>query len=220
MSNTPAPVETRSKILSAALELFEQDGVEAVSMRTIAARIGVSAMAPYRHFANRQALVHALSLKVVDDLYQVLKHAVQPIEGAANRQREFIRTYFAYWHEHQDRFWLMYQMQNSPREPMESSSVLQPDVHNESYRSAVQLLRSLVADLAHSVDAQPSVQTVNLAGDLCMMMMFGYLTAALVNRRFPWTDRDALKEIAIEQTVQSMIRFLQNPAPLMAQDSA
>lgn len=51
----------RESILTAALELIARDGVEALTLREIADRVGVSRMAPYRHFADKAALVCALS---------------------------------------------------------------------------------------------------------------------------------------------------------------
>lgn len=195
----------RQKILDIALALFEQDGVDAISMRAIAARMEVSAMALYRYFANRQALLRALWLMVVDDLYGVLDQSVRPVVGAKDRQRVFVRSYLAYWMSHPQRFWLMYQMQSSPMEPVEAENFPQSDAYNASYRKGVLLLRTLAADLAHSVDTRPSPKLVNLAGDFCMSQMFGFLIAALVNRRFPWTNLAALKEVVIEQTVDSMI---------------
>jgi AcrR family transcriptional regulator len=51
---------TREKILAAALELMEcPEGVDGVTMRRIAASVGVTTMATYKHFQNRDALLRA-----------------------------------------------------------------------------------------------------------------------------------------------------------------
>src|ERR1700751_3706379 len=47
--------------LSAALELLEEGGQAALSLRAVARRAGVSAAAPYRHYADREALVSAVA---------------------------------------------------------------------------------------------------------------------------------------------------------------
>jgi AcrR family transcriptional regulator len=51
---------TREKLLAVALELMEgPDGVDGVTMRAVAAAAGVTTMATYKHFQNRDALLRA-----------------------------------------------------------------------------------------------------------------------------------------------------------------
>jgi AcrR family transcriptional regulator len=50
----------RGRILDATLELIQQEGLEGVSIRKIADRIGVSHMLLYSYFENRDAIIHAL----------------------------------------------------------------------------------------------------------------------------------------------------------------
>lgn len=47
--------------VSAAMELLEEDGETALSLRAVARRAGVSPAAPYRHYADREALVSAVA---------------------------------------------------------------------------------------------------------------------------------------------------------------
>ena len=47
--------------LTAALELVEEGGATALSLRAVARRAGVSPAAPYRHYADREALVSAVA---------------------------------------------------------------------------------------------------------------------------------------------------------------
>lgn len=53
--------DLRAACLQAARELLEEDGSAALSLRAVARRAGVSATAPYRHFADREALVSAVA---------------------------------------------------------------------------------------------------------------------------------------------------------------
>ncbi len=52
--------ETRRRILDAAREVERELGAEQLTMRTIAARVGVTATALYRHFKNKDELIGAL----------------------------------------------------------------------------------------------------------------------------------------------------------------
>lgn len=47
--------------VSAAMELLEESGENALSLRAVARRAGVSPTAPYRHYADREALVSAVA---------------------------------------------------------------------------------------------------------------------------------------------------------------
>ncbi len=64
MSTTPVTdrrSETATRILAVAADLLETSGTEAVTMRKIAAKVGVTPMALYRHFNDREALLAALA---------------------------------------------------------------------------------------------------------------------------------------------------------------
>ncbi len=52
--------ETRARILDAARELFVENGVEATTMRAIAARIEYTPTAIYHHFRDKDALIEEL----------------------------------------------------------------------------------------------------------------------------------------------------------------
>lgn len=49
------------RIADAALAILVAEGAEAVTMRRVAAAAGVTAMAAYKHFANREALLRAVA---------------------------------------------------------------------------------------------------------------------------------------------------------------
>jgi AcrR family transcriptional regulator len=52
---------TRQRIAHAARALLEAEGADAVTMRRVAAAVGITAMAVYRHYADRDALLNALA---------------------------------------------------------------------------------------------------------------------------------------------------------------
>lgn len=52
---------TATRIASAALRILETEGPPAVSMRRVAREAGVTAMAIYHHYANREALLRAVT---------------------------------------------------------------------------------------------------------------------------------------------------------------
>src|SRR5258705_11694555 len=53
--------DLRAALVRAALALLDESGETALSLRAVARRAGVSAAAPYRHYADREALVSAVA---------------------------------------------------------------------------------------------------------------------------------------------------------------
>jgi AcrR family transcriptional regulator len=51
----------RAACVRAAMELLEEGGEAALSLRAVARRVGVSPAAPYRHYPDREALVSAVA---------------------------------------------------------------------------------------------------------------------------------------------------------------
>ena len=75
--------DLRSATLQAALELLEKQGPDAVSLREVARRAGVSHNAPYRHFPTREALLAALAEQGFRDFAGRMQGAGGPGMGEA-----------------------------------------------------------------------------------------------------------------------------------------
>ena len=60
-------MDTRTRIFRVARKLFDDKGLGALSLRSVAKRVGITPMAIYRHFDSKEALVDAL---VLDGLAQ------------------------------------------------------------------------------------------------------------------------------------------------------
>ena len=54
--------DLRRTLLESAIRVLEEEGSEALSLRALAKEAGVSPMAPYRHFAEKAALLAAISV--------------------------------------------------------------------------------------------------------------------------------------------------------------
>ncbi|HWY25364.1 MAG TPA: TetR/AcrR family transcriptional regulator [Nevskia sp.] len=62
----PSPASTVERISEVALGLLEQGGPEAVTMRVVAQAVGITPMAIYHHFPNREALLQAVTDREFD----------------------------------------------------------------------------------------------------------------------------------------------------------
>ncbi|HWZ19753.1 MAG TPA: helix-turn-helix domain-containing protein, partial [Ktedonobacteraceae bacterium] len=53
--------DLRNALIQAGLEILAEGGAQELDLRKVARRAGVSHAAPYRHFADKQALVAAIN---------------------------------------------------------------------------------------------------------------------------------------------------------------
>ncbi|MGE0774568.1 MAG: TetR/AcrR family transcriptional regulator [Sphingomonadaceae bacterium] len=83
----------RGRIVAAATQLFAERGPANVSMRDIAAAVGVSAMTPYLYFADREALFTAVRVSALTRVTDWLNEAVEgkaPIEASRAISRAYV----------------------------------------------------------------------------------------------------------------------------------
>jgi AcrR family transcriptional regulator len=63
-----APQLTRDKVLDAAVELADREGIEAVTMRRLADQLGAGAMSLYHHLPNKDALLDGMVDRVFSEI--------------------------------------------------------------------------------------------------------------------------------------------------------
>src|SRR5262245_55034044 len=100
--NTYHHGDLRATILKAAGKLLEKEGLNALSLREVARRAGVSHNAPYRHFPDRDRLLAALAEEGFAELGRALGEAGK--RGPRERGEAYVR--FALTHP--QRFRLMF----------------------------------------------------------------------------------------------------------------
>lgn len=66
---------SREVILEAALAISDEDGIDGITIRKIANRLGSSPMGVYRHFSNKAAILSQLVDRVIS-IYKVTSHDV------------------------------------------------------------------------------------------------------------------------------------------------
>jgi AcrR family transcriptional regulator len=92
------------EIVDVARELLEEEGLEALSMRRLAERLGIRAPSLYKHFADKQALEAALISDGFEEQAEAFEQAIadtdDPLGGIATAYRRFA-------HEHPHLYRLM-----------------------------------------------------------------------------------------------------------------
>ena len=92
--------DLRRAILDAALELIKESGIQSLSLREIARRIGVTPAAPYHHFKDRGELLLQIGMQGYGHLLQILEQAAAAAGGAEDECEAEFRAYLHFAREH------------------------------------------------------------------------------------------------------------------------
>jgi len=80
---------SREAIAAAALALIDEDGLEALSMRRLGARLGVEAMALYHHLPGKGELLDAVQERLLDELTLPPRGSVEPLARLRAMARDY-----------------------------------------------------------------------------------------------------------------------------------
>ena len=99
--------DLRTALVCAAMELLEESGEAELSLRAVARRAGVSPAAPYRHYADREALVSAVAAVGYRDLAERLA-AAHPAPSTAEQLADVAVAYVRFAIERPALFRIMF----------------------------------------------------------------------------------------------------------------
>ncbi len=104
--------ETEGAILEAARDLLAEGGLDALSMRAVAARVGVSATALYNYFDNKEALVNRVVTKGFERFDSYLREAIEDLPlGSSERLYALAEAYVSFALGNREYFKLIFTMQ-------------------------------------------------------------------------------------------------------------
>ena len=129
----------RERLCEAAERLFAEHGPDAVTMRQLAAELGVSPMTPYRYFKDKEDILAAVRTNGFNRFAETLEKARAKAGGARARGREVAEAYLAFAFEHPHTYKLMFDL-NQPHEADYPELV-------EAGRRARQTMSAYVKDL-------------------------------------------------------------------------
>jgi AcrR family transcriptional regulator len=100
--------DLRAALVKAAITHIERGGYENLSLRELAESLGVSRAAPYRHFADRRALLAAIAAEGFDRLTAIHRKAIASAKTPQARLDAAGRGYLAFAAERPQMFRLMF----------------------------------------------------------------------------------------------------------------
>jgi AcrR family transcriptional regulator len=116
--------DLRASLIAAATELIAEHGVAGLSLRECARRAGVSHAAPYRHFADKNALLLAIARDGFKMLEAVGQEAMAGIEDPRGRLDAYGAAYVRFAIEHPVVFRLMFtsELEHADAEPVDGGA--------------------------------------------------------------------------------------------------
>lgn len=99
----------RRAFLDAAIELLATDGVSGLTLRNVARRVGVTAAAPYHHFADKEAITAALATEGFAMLTERMLAGTSANAGSPlGKLRSLSRAYLEFAELHPQHYRLMF----------------------------------------------------------------------------------------------------------------
>ncbi len=114
---TPASSETEAAILDAARDLLAEGGLDALSMRAVAAKVGLSATAIYHWFANKEDLVDRVVVHGFNRSEAYMWKAIEHLpHGSMERVAALGEAYIRFAIENREYFKIIFAIQTpAPR---------------------------------------------------------------------------------------------------------
>lgn len=100
----------RERLCQAAERLFAERGIEAVTMRQLAAELGVSPMTPYRYFQDKDDILAAVRAQGFDRFADALEKAAAEATDPVERSRVMGEAYLGFALEHPHTYKLMFDL--------------------------------------------------------------------------------------------------------------
>ncbi|WP_417881117.1 TetR/AcrR family transcriptional regulator [Vibrio sp.] len=106
--------DLRSKIILTGVKKLKSDGIQSITLRGIAAELGVSRTAPYRHFKDKHALLCAIASEGYIRFTQKLKQAsdLYPESQPQEKLQAVGKAYYEFAAQYPEYYKLMFSLSN------------------------------------------------------------------------------------------------------------
>ena len=183
-------MDSRTKILNAASELFLEGGASSLSVRAISKKAGLSTIGIYSHFKGKQGILDALYIEGFNYVRDAMDVA---LNGKATRDNvlESAAGYLQVGKDHEAHYRLIFGESDTGYEPSEEAI----EARDRAFGKLVRVAGSYLPNEAH-VD-----QRRQLAMDI-WAIVHGYVSIshhAVFNEGHAWNwQKAALKAVAVQ----------------------
>jgi AcrR family transcriptional regulator len=140
----------RARLCEAAARLYVAEGPSAVTMRRLAAELGVGTMTPYRYFANKEEIITAVRVRGLHRFSEALERALDSPGDGRQRSRAVRDAYIAFARENTATYRLMFEYPETNR-----TDPAYRQAHERMWRTVAAHVEVLVAEGA--IDTDPAI---------------------------------------------------------------
>jgi len=113
----PDEIESfRARLCETAMQMFADDGYEAVTLRALAEKLGCSHALPYRYFADKKEIFAAVCALGFERFAAALERAAAGVDDPEERLRVLARAYFRFALREPHAYRIMFELREPERE--------------------------------------------------------------------------------------------------------
>jgi len=183
--------DLRAKILDAARELFVAEGVESVSMRKIAEKIGYSATTLYIYFKDKESLLHTLCDRDFDTFQESLKK-IGRISDPIERIQKLGQAYIAFALEYPSHYRLLFMTPHNPRRAEDECEIERGNPDQDSYA----FLRATVVEGLAAGVFRDEYQDADLLSQVLWSALHGVASLHLIKCKDDWIQWRPVEQVA------------------------
>ncbi|MEP6622130.1 MAG: TetR/AcrR family transcriptional regulator [bacterium] len=176
----------KALIVDAARELFVRDGIEAVTMRAIAKRIGYTPTTIYLHFRDKQALLEELCLRDMGALANAF-HRIGRIEDPVDRLRRLGMAYIDFAVDYPSHYRFIFMTQKPA-----ITSALQASPDQNAYLMLFETVKEGIA----AGQYRPEFDDAHQLAQLMWGALHGIVALQIVKSDEPWIEWRDVRETA------------------------
>ncbi|MBX7081994.1 MAG: TetR/AcrR family transcriptional regulator [Nannocystaceae bacterium] len=194
--------DRRAEILAATRRLLLAEGPEGVSMRKVAAAVGVSSTAVYLYFREKDELLDAICYDVFDRIVPALESLMAAPGDPLDRLRLGLQLYLRFGLQHPDEYRAVF----LTRRPNNGWDHLAPLHHVDRWGNPrVNTFMFLVEGLRRCVEAgRIRDGDLTLMAEVVLGAQHGLLALLLNAPEQKWSDTDALVEANVELILRGL----------------
>ncbi len=186
--NTYHHGDLRDALVQAALREAEHGGAEAISMKALAKKLGVSQPAPYRHFADRGALLEAATTEAFRQFNAVLRDSISGPSKQSKLSR-LAQATLAFGLRRNGIYRLMFASRTM------ACSAKDSELHNTAHETLTLVIEALEAPAVGLLRERQALKIWAALHGVVMLAEQGMLTGEVAK-----VSREELVEDFVEQT--------------------
>ncbi len=180
--------DLRDAMIQAALQEVELGGPEAISIKALAKKLGVSQPAPYRHFADRDALLQAVTAEAFRQFNVIMREAIDKPSSQSKLSR-FAQAALAFGLQRHGIYRLMFASRTMACAPKGS------ELHTAAMETLALLIESFEAPAVGLLRERQALKIWAGLHGIVMLAEQGLLTGEVAH-----ISREELMDEIVEQT--------------------